>query len=524
MNAWNAIIDLGVDCAPKSHMPTESREHDQIPIADMSRKTRHRYCCVPDLFFPTIMLVFGLFAASCTHESDPPNVLFIAVDDLNADLGAYDHDLVSSPHIDRLAARGVRFDRAYCQYPVCSPSRSSFLTGLYPEQTGVLTNQDSLRQHIPDIPTFPQWFREHGYHTARVGKIFHYGVPSQIGTDGMDDPASWSETVNPRGIDREVHDRIHTLVPNQFGGTLSWLSMDPEDGIHTDELGAAAAIRIMEEQHPSRTGTPLFLAVGFYRPHTPFVAPAPYFELYPLDQIDPVLEQPGDRVDIPIAALADRPRQRELTMERRREIIQAYYASVSFMDAQVGRLLDALERLDLDDNTIIVFVSDHGYHLGHHGLWQKGDLFEGSVRVPLIVAAPEGLRKGAGSEALVELVDLYPTLVDLAGLPAPEHLKGASLRPILEDTDRPGRATAFTVAWSRAAWIHPEISARSVMGYSIRTERFRYTEWNGGNAGTELYDYEVDPMEINNLVDVPIYADTLARLKQLMESRKRAAK
>ncbi len=502
----------------------ESHEHDQILTADMSRKTRHRYYCMHSLFSPTIMLVFGLFAASCTQESDPPNVLFIAVDDLNTDLGTYDHDLVSSPHIDRLAARGVRFDRAYCQYPVCSPSRSSFLTGLYPEQIGVLTNQDSLRKHIPDIPTLPQWFKEHGYHTARVGKIFHYGVPSQIGTDGMDDPASWSEIVNPRGIDREVHDRIHTLVPNQYGGTLSWLSMDPEDGLHTDELGATAAIRIMEEQHPSRTGTPLFLAVGFYRPHTPFVAPAPYFELYAMDQIDPVLEQPGDRVDIPIAALADRPRQRELTIEERREIIQAYYASVSFMDAQVGRLLDALERLELADNTIVVFVSDHGYHLGHHGLWQKGDLFEGSVRVPLVVAAPEGLQKGSGTEALVELVDLYPTLVDLAGLSAPEHLKGSSLRPILEDTDRPGRVAAFTVGWSRAAWMHPEISNRNVMGYSIRTRRFRYTEWNGGNEGAELYDYEVDPMEIDNLVGDPIYADTLARLKRLMESRKQAAK
>ncbi len=490
----------------------------------MRRKTRHRYYCMSGLFFPMIMLVFGLFAASCTQESGPPNILFIAVDDLNTDLGTYDHDLVSSPHIDRLAARGVRFDRAYCQYPVCNPSRSSFLTGLYPEQTGVLANRDSFRQHIPDIPTLPQWFKEHGYHTARVGKIFHYGVPSQIGSDGMDDPTSWSETVNPRGIDREVHDRIHTLVPNQYGGTLSWLSVDPEDGFHTDELGAAAAIQIMEEQHPSRTGMPMFLAVGFYRPHTPFVAPAPYFELYPLDRIDPVLEQPEDRVDIPIAALADRPRQRELTMKKRREIIQAYYASVSFMDAQVGRLLDALERLDLDDNTIVVFVSDHGYHLGHHGLWQKGDLFEGSVRVPLIVAVPEGLQKGSGTEALVELVDLYPTLVDLAGLPAPEHLKGPSLRPILEDTARSGRATAFTVARSRAAWMHSEMIDQNVMGYSIRTERFRYTEWDGGNAGAELYDYEVDPMEISNLVDDPIYADTLARLERLMESRKQTAK
>lgn len=461
---------------------------------------------------------------SCTYKSNPPNVLFIAVDDLNTDLGTYGHDQVKSPQIDRLATRGIRFDRAYCQYPVCNPSRSSFMTGLYPEQTGVLTNQDSFRVRLPTIATLPQWFREHGYHTARVGKIFHYGVPRQIGTDGMDDSASWSETYNPRGIDREVHDRIHTIVPNQFGGTLSWLSMDPEEGPHTDELGATAAIRIMEERHPSRTGKPLFLAVGFYRPHTPYVAPAPFFELYPLDHIQPVLEVPGDRDDIPVAALADRPRQRELDIEQRKTIIQAYYASVSYMDAQVGRLLDALEQFGLADNTIIVFFSDHGYHLGHHGLWQKGDLFEGSVRVPLIVSAPQAGSSGTGTKALVELVDLYPTLVDLAGLPEPEHLAGRSLRPLMEDPEREGRTGAFTVAWSRAAGMHPEMRGRRIMGYSIRSSRYRYTEWDDGNAGAELYDYDRDPLEIRNLAGESVYAETLSSMKQLLESRKLAAK
>ncbi len=471
-------------------------------------------------------LAFVLLAlgASCTRESVPPNVLFIAVDDLNTDLGTYGHDLVKSPQIDRLARQGVRFDRAYCQYPVCNPSRASLLTGLYPEQTGVLTNQDSFRVKLPAIATLPQWFKEHGYHTARVGKIFHYGVPREIGTAGMDDSASWSETYNPRGIDREVHDRIHTIVPNQFGGTLSWLSIDPEEGPHTDELGATAAIAIMEEQHPSRTGKPLFLAVGFYRPHTPFVAPSPYFDLYPLDRVDPVLEVPGDRDDIPVAALADRPRQRELDIEQRKAIIQAYYASVSFMDAQVGRLLDALDEFGLADNTIIAFVSDHGYHLGHHGLWQKGDLFEGSVRVPLILSAPQAPSKGSGTEALVELVDLYPTLVDLAGLPEPAHLAGRSLRPLMEDAEHPGRTGALTVGWSRAAWMHAEMGGRRVMGYSVRSSRYRYTEWDDGNAGAELYDYHRDPLEITNLAGEPAYADTLARMKQLLDSRKLAAK
>ncbi len=465
-----------------------------------------------------------LFLAACNQPVERPNVLFIAVDDLNNDLGAYGHNLVQSPHIDRLAAKGMRFNRAYCQYPVCNPSRVSFLTGLYPEQTGVLTNQDSFRVHIPEVATLPQWFRQHGYFTARVGKIFHYGVPREIGADGLDDALSWDHVVNPRGIDREVHDRIHTLVPGQFGGTLSWLSLEDDEGEHTDALGASAAIALLEEHHAAQTDQPLFLAVGFYRPHTPYVAPRSYFEKYPLSEIHPVMEEPGDRDDIPIAALADRPKQRELTVDQRREIIQAYYASISFMDTQVGRLLDALERLDMADNTIVVFVSDHGYHLGQHGLWQKGDLFEGSVRVPLIVATPERQHAGAATEALTELVDLYPTLVELSGLPLPEHLAGQSMTPILADPAHPGRPAALTVAWSRARWMHPEAFDEPVLGHTIRTPRFRYTEWAEGQAGVELYDYQEDPQEYVNLADSPEHVETMTRLKQLLDDKRRAAR
>lgn len=467
--------------------------------------------------------LFCLLLAACGQPVERPNVLFIAVDDLNNDLGAYGHDLVRSPHIDRLAAQGMRFDRAYCQYPVCNPSRASFLTGLYPEQTGVLTNQDTFRVHIPEVVTLPQWFRQHGYYVARVGKLFHYNVPLGIGTDGLDDSLSWDHVVNPRGIDREVHDRIHTLTPGQFGGTLSWLSLDDDEGEHTDALGASAAIALLEEHHAAQTDQPIFLAVGFYRPHTPYVAPQSYFEKYPLEDIHPVMEEPGDRDDIPVAALADRPKQRELTVEQRREIIQAYYASISFMDTQVGRLLDALERLDMADNTIVVFVSDHGYHLGHHGLWQKGDLFEGSVRVPLIVATPESRHAGAATEALTELVDLYPTLVELSGLPLPEHLAGQSMTPILEDPAHPGRPAALTVAWSRARWVHPEAFDEPVLGHTIRTPRFRYTEWNQGQYGVELYDYQEDPQEYDNLADNPEHAETMIRLKQLLDEKRRAA-
>ncbi len=464
-----------------------------------------------------------LLLAACDQSVEPPNVLFIAVDDLNNDLGAYGHDLVQSPHIDRLAAQGMRFDRAYSQYPVCNPSRVSFLTGLYPEQTGVLTNQDTFRVHIPEVATLPQWFRQHGYYVARVGKLFHYNVPLGIGTDGLDDSLSWDHVVNPRGIDREVHDRIHTLVPGRFGGTLSWLSLDDDEGEHTDALGASAAIALLEEHRAAQTDQPLFLAVGFYRPHTPYVAPQSYFEKYPLSEIHPVMEEPGDRDDIPVAALADRPKQRELTVDQRREIIQAYYASISFMDTQVGRLLDALERLHMADNTIIVFVSDHGYHLGQHGLWQKGDLFEGSVRVPLIVATPEFQHAGAATEALTELVDLYPTLVELSGLPLPEHLAGQSMMPILEDPAHPGRSAALTVAWSRARWTRPEMSNEPILGHTIRTPRYRYTEWTEGQAGVELYDYQEDPQEYTNLADSPEHAETMTRLKQLLDEKRRAA-
>ena len=453
------------------------------------------------------------------RDDAPLNVLFIAVDDLNNDLGCYGHPLVESPHIDRLAARGVRFDRAYCQYPVCAPSRSSFLTGLYPDQTGVLRNQDQFRDHVPDVKTLPQWFREHGYFAARVGKLFHYGVPGQIGTDGEDDPVSWDEVVNPRGIDKDVEDEIHTLQPGRFGGTLSWLRVESEDEEHTDGVGATEAIRLLETRHPDSTGQPFFLAVGFYRPHTPFVAPSHYFDLYPTEQISLAPDPTEDRKDVPLAALADRPHQLELSPERQREIIQAYYASISLMDAQVGRLLDALDRLGLTENTLVVFVSDHGYHLGRHGLWQKGDLFEGSARVPLIIAEPRTSQPGAATDALVELVDLYPTLVDRAGLPMPPHLQGKSLTPILDAPDHPGRDAALTEAWSRAGWVHDDLGGVPILGYSIRTPRYRYTEWASGRHGIELYDYQTDSLEQTNLAGTSELAETEAALKRLLQEK-----
>ncbi|MCA9215572.1 MAG: sulfatase [Planctomycetales bacterium] len=454
----------------------------------------------------------------------PKNVLLLVTDDCNCDLSIYGHATAKTPNIDRLAERGVRFGKAYCQYPVCNPSRSSFMTSLYPDQTGVLTNAGNFRNKNPNVVTLAQMFRNHGYIAARIGKIYHYGVPTQIGTDGADDLASWDTRFNPRGIDREVHDRINTLEPGKFGGTLSWLKLPSKPEQHTDGIAATEACRLLQELHPDKTQRPFFLAVGFYRPHTPYVAPPEHFDLHPRSQINPVMEKPGDRDDIPLAALHDRPKQRELTVAQRKEIIQAYYASISLMDQQLGRVLDALDELDLTKDTVVVFISDHGYHLGQHGLWQKGDLFEGSCRVPMIIADPSGKQRGVATNSLVELVDLYPTLAELCNVNAPDHVKGKSLVPVLGDPEKSVRDTALTVTVSRAHRMHPELPKdKRIMGYSIRTERYRYTEWGDGGFGRELYDYKTDPEELTNLIDSESHRSIREELKSLFNQAKRMA-
>lgn len=468
-----------------------------------------------------LILLLSLLAQTSLFAAEKPNVLFIAVDDLNCDLSCYGHGLVKSPNIDRLAKRGVRFEKAYCQYPVCNPSRSSFLTGLYPDQTGVLSNGDDFRNTVPDVVTLPQHFKKNGYYVARVGKIFHYGVPTQIGTPGDDDPVSWQHVVNPVGIDKTVEKegKIHSLKPGSYGGTLSWLRVESEDAEHTDGIGTAAMIDLLTEHHPQKTGKPFFLAMGFYRPHTPYVAPAHYFDLYPQASIDPVMEKAGDRDDIPLAALHDRPKQRELTVPERKEIIQAYYASITLMDTLVGQLLDSLTKLKLDQNTIIVFVSDHGYHLGAHGLWQKGDLFEGSCRVPMIISIPKMKTAGTTAPHVVEMIDLYPTLTELAGLSTPEHVMGKSLVPVLRDPEQSVRDTAFTVTVSRGPEFRKKYKVKA-KGYSLRTDRYRYTEWGeAGKYGRELYDYTQDPDEFTNLVDSKDHQAIVNRLATELRTR-----
>jgi arylsulfatase A-like enzyme len=460
------------------------------------------------------LATLAVAAAAWTSDAVQPsrlNVLFLIADDLNNDLGAYGAP-VRSPNIDKLAARGVKFDRAYTQYPLCSPSRSSLLTGRRPNATGVLTNPPPVnpmsphfRDKLPEAITLPQLFRTSGWFAARVGKLYHYGVPLSIGTGGLDDYPSWDLTINPRGRDREVHDRIFSLRPGQFGGTVSWLAEGEADAEHTDGMAAAEAVRLLERF--KRNGESFFLAVGFYRPHTPYVAPKRYFDMYPRNRIELPKLSDADRSRTPEAAYRSALKEQDaMTDDQRREAIQAYWASITFMDAQVGHVVDALDRLGLSGTTVVVFTSDHGYHLGDHGLWQKMSAFERSARVPLIIAAPGAKARGVTARGLAELVDLYPTLADLTGLKPKAPVDGVSLAPMLQDPAATVKDAAFTQVRN---------------GYSVRTDRWRYIEWAGGEQGAQLYDMEKDPGETMNLATDAQHAATVNELRARLAAYRR---
>ena len=453
----------------------------------------------------------GLPAAAQSPAARRPNVLLIMSDDLNNNLGTYGHPIVKTPNIDRLARRGVRFDRAYNQYPLCNPSRASLLTGLRPDTVRIYELVTQFRANKPDVVTLPQLFQKNGYFAARAGKIYHYGVPGQIGTPGLDDPPSWNVALNPRGVDKDEEALITNYTPSRgpgLGSALAFHASSVPDEEHTDGKVASEAIALLE----SNKDRPFFIAAGFYRPHCPYIAPKKYFDMYPLDRIKVPPLAAETLTQYPEAAFFTRPPNWGLTEPQKREVIRAYYASISFMDANVGRLLDALDRLKLTDNTIVVFMSDHGYSLGEHGQWMKQMLFEESARGPLIVAGPGVRARGTPSPRVVEYLDLYPTLAALAGLTAPREIEGRSLAPLL---DRPN-----------APWDHPALTQVRrgnqangfFMGYSIRTERWRYTEWDDGARGTELYDEKEDRGEMHNRAGDPKYADIQRDLKTRLRS------
>ena len=419
------------------------------------------------------------------------NVLFIASDDLNHCFSTYGHRLVRTPHLDSIARQGVRFDRAYCQYALCSPSRTSVMTGLSPDRTGVYDLKKHFRESVPDAVTLGQAFQKNDYFVARVGKIYHYGNPGQIGTNGLDDAPTWMQRINPIGVDKTREEPMLTnYTPGRgIGSALAFHASQARDEEHTDGIVAAETIRLMEENRER----PWFLGAGFYKPHCPYIAPSQYFDRVPLDQVKLVPFAEWETKIAPQWAYFTKPANWGLTEKQRLQVMQAYYATILFMDAQVGKLLDAVKRMKMEDRTTVVFWSDHGYGLGEHGQWMKQTVFEYAARSPLLIGGAGVKARGQGCGRTVEFLDLYPTLVDLCGLRgAPAGLHGTSLRPLLDDPRR---------RWDRPAVTQVIRTPPSgeVRGYSMRTERHRYTMWNEGREGEELYDYAGDPRELKNL-------------------------
>ncbi len=414
------------------------------------------------------------------------NVLFIMVDDLRPLLGCYGYPEMHTPNIDRLAEQGTLFNRAYCQVPLCNPSRASILTGLRPDSTGVHDNYADFRETVPEAVTLPQHFKTHGYHTRSIGKIRHdtrtseeikHGVPPLQNDNSWSVPFWW-----PRW--------------RAFGGVPSWQALNVNDDALEDGAIAKHTVGVLEDVKDSQ----FFLAVGFVRPHLPFHAPKKYFELYDTQIFDNVPRIVLDRwneirnySDIPAG---DAP----LTEKKTLELIRAYAASTSYMDAQVGRVLDQLDALGLTQNTVIVLVGDHGFHLGEHEAFGKRTIFEVSLHSPLIVSLPEQSHRGVTTNALVELVDIYPTLCDLCHLPISPELEGLSMGPIIEEPARPWKTAAFSQLNNSR---------------SIRTQQYRYTETGDRK---ELYDYHIDPDGTINQANLPENAELVEYLSQKLEA------
>jgi iduronate 2-sulfatase len=525
-----------------------------------------------------ILLAGLVLALPGALAAPPPNVVFITVDDLRPALGCYGESQVITPHLDRLASRGIVFRRVYAQQAICNASRASFLTGLRPDSTGVFDLVTHFRKRVPDVVTLPQHFKNRGYRTLGFGKIYHPAFPGfGIGSELHDEP-SWSEPVwmpgpryyySPLGIrlSREIYQsalrtKQTTAATNWMKEALARLAAHPDepeseddwtkvnvrilateapdvpdgtlyDGQVTDR--SVAALRRLKADQGNGAASPFFLAVGYLKPHLPFVAPRKYWDLYDPAKLA-VADNPAPPRDVPAAAMAvpmdelrgsypkdvrvpapgqpDEPpaqpydllRGRPLTREQQIQLRRGYYACISYVDAQIGRVLAELERLDLTRHTIVVVVGDHGFHLGDHGLWGKLTNFEAATRVPMIISAPHRAAGGHQTDALVELVDVYPTLCELANLPLPKHLEGVSAAPLF---------TAPTRAWKRAAF--SQYPRPGLMGYSMRTDRYRFTRWQVEKnpaevAGLELYDHVSDPGESVNLAFQPAYANLIAEL------------
>jgi len=469
----------------------------------MRRKRRVRLPGVAASKCLVCLMLLALGWPSPAQQADRRlNVLFIVSDDLNNSLGCYGNPTVRTPNLDRLAERGVRFDRAYVQTALCNPSRVSFLSGLRPDTTGIHDLKTPTRTYLKDYVFLPGYFRNSGYFSAGVGKVFHTG-------EGFEDPASWDIEIREWGKTPLANQIISSYETKGYRSSWDWQRLNISDAEMPDGTVVTNVVQILERKRPSNK--PFFLGVGFRRPHRPYAAPTRYFDLYPPDKMLLPDEPPEHLRHIPLAAFTYDPSLPDMPPDKKREGIAAYYACVTFVDAQVGRLMEALDRNQLWDSTVVVFIGDHGYHLGEHGgMWHKQSNFEESARAPLIIVAP-GKQRNAASARVVEFLDLYPTVVELAGLAVPKGLQGVSLVPLLEDPKHP--------------WDHPAFTQNArpgFMGRSVRTERWRYIEWDDGRKGVQLYDHDTDPREYVNLAQDPKHADTIKSLKKILRESTQA--
>lgn len=475
---------------------------------------------------------------------DRPNVLLIIVDDLNVALGSYldsarhpHYATAKTPNIDRLAAQSVRFEHAYVQVPVCSPSRVSILSGLRPSSTDIYGNRTFWRTKIgDDLRLLPEHFHDSGYFTARVGKIGHNTFEHAISWDvskfalsrqpeakfhvpgylpGIDLSAVRDNTWTKGSEGGMSRAEVLRAVGRQGGLPLSWRATTESPRMTPDGTTATRIVQLLAENRDK----PFFIAAGFHKPHQPWVGPVSFFEQHPIDKVKLPKTPAGDTEDIPDPAFNINKDDASHTNRQKKQAIAAYHAMVTMTDSYVGQLLDGLELLDLDDSTIVVFTSDHGFHLNEHGgVWRKSTQFEESTRVPLIVRLPKGRVAGQVAGGFVELVDLYPTLVDLAGLPNPAHaLEGVSFKPLLEDPDREWKSAAFS-----------EYKREGFHGRTLREKRYRYTEWSplpgtDGETMRELYDLEEDPFEYTNLAATGAHDALIARFSRRLEAGWRAA-
>ena len=459
----------------------------------------------------TFILSAPLFAKSPSSDL-PYNVLFMISDDLTSTaLSCYGNQVCETPHIDRLARRGTRFTRTYCQGTYCGPSRASFMSGYYPHATGVL-GYTSPRPAIGERATWPQHFKKAGYYTARVSKIFHMGVPGgiELGTDGADDPASWTERFNSQGPEWRASGKGETLEGNADGrkpvvggNTFVVVEADGDDLAHSDGKTAAKACALIEEHQNDR----FFIGVGFVRPHVPFVAPrSDYQSFQPYSKLSLPRKQPGDWEDIPKAGINYKTSSNmQMDIRRQKKALGGYYASVEYMDRQVGKVLKALRQANLVDKTIVIFTSDHGYHLGEHDFWAKVSLRDESSQVPLIICVPG--KQPAVCHSLTELLDLYPTISKLCGLEVPTRLQGKDISPMLDDPDYEVRDTAFSVAPMRK-------------GFLLREDEWAYIQYKeDASHGIELYNMKTDPQQFHNLANVPAYQSQVDRLQQKLTDK-----